>query len=85
MEAKLAKKQWEFFDAETQFQSLITYTNLTTINKSINLVEKLTKYFRNFEKDLGMQKFVVKRGCQRIDDFEKEDAHVSSRLKDVTA
>jgi len=48
-------------------------------------VEKLKKYFRNFEKDLGMQKFVVKRGCQRIDDFEKEDAHVSSRLKDVTA
>jgi hypothetical protein len=48
-------------------------------------VEKLTKYFRNFEKDLGMQKFIVKRGSQRVDDFEKEHAHVSSRLKDVTA
>jgi hypothetical protein len=27
----------------------------------------------------------VKRGCQRVDDFEKEHAHVSSRLKNVTA
>ncbi len=32
-----------------------------------------------------MQKFIVKRGSQRVDDFEKEHAHVSSRLKDVTA
>lgn len=55
MEAKLAKKQWNFFNAETRFQSLTTYTNLTTIKKLRNLVEKLTKYFRNFEKDLGMQ------------------------------
>jgi hypothetical protein len=31
-----------------------------------------------------MQKFLVKRGCQRIDDFEKKHAHVSSRVKDVT-
>ncbi len=64
---------------------MTAYTNLITIKKSRNLVEKLTKYFRNFEKDLGMQKFIVKRGSQRVDDFEKEHAHVSSRLKDVTA
>jgi hypothetical protein len=55
MEAKLAKKQWKFSNAETQFQSLTAYINLTIIKKSKNLVEKLTKYFRNFEKDLGMQ------------------------------
>jgi len=48
-------------------------------------VEKLTEDFRVFEKDLGMQKFLVKRGCQRIDDFEKEHVHVSSRFKDVIA
>jgi len=64
---------------------LTTYTNLTTIKKSRNLEEKLIKYFRNFEKDLGMQKFLVKRGCQKVDDFEKEHACVSSRFKDVTA
>jgi hypothetical protein len=27
----------------------------------------------------------VKRGCQRVDDFEKEHARVYSRFKDVTA
>jgi hypothetical protein len=29
------------------------------------MVEKLTKDFRDFEKDLGMQKNLVKRRCQR--------------------
>jgi hypothetical protein len=48
-------------------------------------MEKLTEDFRVSEKDLGMQKFLVKKGCQRIDDFEKEHVHVSSRLKDVVA
>jgi hypothetical protein len=43
----------------------------------------LTEDFRDFEKDLGMQKFLVKRGCQKVDDFEKEHARVFSRLKDV--
>ncbi len=47
------------------------------------MVEKLTKYFKDFEKDLGMQKFLVKRGCQRVDDFEKGHARVSLRFKDV--
>jgi hypothetical protein len=46
-------------------------------------VGKLTKDFKDFEKDLGMQKFLVKRGCQKVDDFEKKHAHVSSRVKDV--
>jgi hypothetical protein len=43
----------------------------------------LTKDFKDFEKDLGMQKFLVKRGCQKVDDFEKKHARVSSRVKDV--
>jgi hypothetical protein len=43
----------------------------------------LTKDFKDFEKDLGMQKFLVKRGCQRVDDFEKKHTCVSSRLKNV--
>ncbi len=60
------------------------YTNLAIVEKLKDLVEKLTKDFRGFEKDLGMQKFLVKRGCQRVDGFEKEHVRVSSRLKDVT-
>jgi len=47
-------------------------------------MEKLTEDFKDFEKDLGMQKFLVKRGCQRVDDFEKEHVRVSSKLKDLT-
>jgi hypothetical protein len=58
-------------------------TDLTIIEKSKDLVEKLTKDFRDFEKKLGMQKFLVKRGCQRIDDFEKKHVRVFSRFKDV--
>jgi hypothetical protein len=46
-------------------------------------VEKLIEDFRDFEKDLGMQKFLMKRGCQWVDDFEKEHVHVSPRLKEV--
>jgi hypothetical protein len=46
-------------------------------------VEKLTKDFKDFEKDLGMQKFLVKRKSQKVDDFEKEHAPVSSKLKDI--
>ncbi len=60
------------------------YTNLTNVEKLKNLVEKLTEDFRDFENDLGMQKFLVQRGCQRVDDFEKKHVRVSSRLKDVT-
>jgi hypothetical protein len=48
------------------------------------MVEKLIKDFKDFEKDLGMQKFLLKKGCQKVDDFEKEQTHVSSKLKDVT-
>ncbi len=58
--------------------------NLTNIEKLTDLVEKLTEDFKDFEKDLGMQKFLVKKGCQRVDDFEKEHVRVSSKLKDVT-
>jgi hypothetical protein len=47
-------------------------------------VENLIEDFKDFEKNLGMQKFLVKRGCQRVDDFEKEHVRVSSKLKDVT-
>jgi hypothetical protein len=64
---------------------LSAYIDLTTIEKLKDLVEKLTTNFRVFEKDLGMQKHLVKRGCQRVDDFEKKHANVSSRLKDVIA
>jgi len=60
-------------------------TNLTIVEKLRDLVEKLPKDFRDFEKDLGMQKFLVKRGYQRIDGFEKEHVRDSSSLKDVTA
>jgi hypothetical protein len=62
---------------------LSVYINLTTVEKLKDMVEKLTKYFKDFEKDLGMQKFLVKRGCQRVDDFEKGHARVSLRFKDV--
>jgi len=64
---------------------LSAYIDLTTIEKLKDLVEKLTEDFRVFEKDLGMQKKLVKRGCQRVDDFEKKHANVFSRLKDVIA
>jgi hypothetical protein len=84
MEAKLAKKRQEVFDVETQSQSLNVCIDLINAKKSRDLVEKLTKGFKDFEKDLGMQKFLAKRGCQKVDDFEKEHDHVSSRLKDVT-
>jgi hypothetical protein len=30
-----------------------------------------------------MQKKLMKRGCRKVDDFEKEHVNVSSRLKDV--
>jgi len=63
---------------------LNAYTNLTNVEKLKDLVEKLTEDLKDFEKDLGMQKFLVKRGCQRVDDFEKEHVRVSSKLKDVT-
>jgi hypothetical protein len=46
-------------------------TNLTTIEKLKDLVEKLAEDFRGFEKNLGMQKLLVKSTCQRADDFEK--------------
>jgi len=64
---------------------LSAYTDLIILEKLKDLMEKLTEDFRVSEKDLGMQKFLVKKGCQRIDDFEKEHVHVSSRLKDVVA
>jgi hypothetical protein len=47
-------------------------------------VKKSITNFWDFEKDLGMQKFLMKRGCQRVDDFEKKHARVFSRFKDVT-
>jgi hypothetical protein len=53
------------------FQSLNVCTNLTTIEKLKDLVEKLVEDFRGFEKNLGMQKFLVKSRCQRVDDFDK--------------
>jgi hypothetical protein len=84
LETKLAKKQQEVSDARIHFQSLNACTDLIALEKSKDMVEKLTKDFKDFEKDLGMQKFLVKRGCQRIDYFEKEHVCVSSRFKDVT-
>jgi hypothetical protein len=83
MEAKLAGKQRKVYNVKTHFQSLNAYTNLITLEKSKDLVKKLAKDFRDFEKKLGIQKFLVKRGCQIIDYFEKEHVHVSSRFKDV--
>jgi hypothetical protein len=52
------------FEAKTQFQSFNACIDLTTLKKSKDLVEKLIEDFRDFEKDLGMQKFLMKRGCQ---------------------
>jgi hypothetical protein len=46
-------------------------------------VEKFTEDFRVFEKYLGMQKEIMKRGCRKVDDFEKEHVNVFSRFKDV--
>jgi hypothetical protein len=43
----------------------------------------LTKDFSDFEKFWGMQKSLVRKGCQKVDEFEKEHACISSRLKDV--
>jgi plasmid rolling circle replication initiator protein Rep len=63
---------------------LSAYTNLTNVEKLKDLVENLIEDFKDFEKNLGMQKFLVKRGCQRVDDFEKEHVCVSLKLKDVT-
>jgi hypothetical protein len=45
---------------------LSAYTNLTIVEKLRDLVEKLTKDFRGFEKDLGMQKFLVKRDVKEL-------------------
>jgi hypothetical protein len=43
---------------------LNAYIDLTTLEKLRDMVEKLIEDFRDFEKDLGMQKFLMKRGCQ---------------------
>ncbi len=83
MEAKLAKKQWKNSNTKTHFQSLNAYIDLTTLEKLRDMVEKLIEDFRDFEKDLGMQKFLMKRGCQWVDDFEKEHVRVSLGLKEV--